>query len=457
MLLSLIVLGSFICLSIIFLETRKRVYMSPLVIVISLYFIFYIARAIVIYLNLDGLESYFQRHYFNIDHLNAALLLIITSLPLVYIGYKFGITNKTGKIYKLGVNFNNKNMSKLMKVNFIILMIWFALIVYKNSIGLTHYGGEFSVQDRLGYGFPYILSIFVTMASFSFYFIIYVYFAHNIHKNYFIVALVAKVLLGILEGDVLGLFFIILAYVILLLWGRRFGIVQKIYKPSMSQYLTIGTLFFFVLFIVFTFKTISRDMLNISGIQPYLFFENTNILLSIIYSIEFKDVLHAITSRFIGIDTLANIIGVIDLNMMEYKFGQIFYFLLIGLLPRFFIHDKPEISLATWYTDNIWNIDIIENGYQGTGTYIPGEFYLNFGVMGVLIGMLIYGYLLGLIFKITFNSVNKMFAYVFFSSMGLYYFMYEFTFSAWIIGFIRVYIMLYVYSIIIRLLVKIKF
>ena len=456
MLLSLIYLGTLISISLIFIETNRRKFLSPFLFIMLIYFAYYVLRSFVIYINLDDMEPYFQEHLFNVRHLEEALLLVSISFVFLYVGYKAGISNKINKTYKIGVDFNIKNINKLMTVNFLIFLIWFSIIIYKNTIDLVHYAGAYSVEERLAYGFPYILSLFSTLSSFSFYFIMYIYFAYNIHKKYFIFALMAKLLIGVVGGDVLGLAFLLFSYVIIVIWGGRFGITRTILHFPRWKIVIYGFLSFFSLFAMYFFKVVSRRFSEI-GIRPMYIFENFESAWVILENISLSGILSSMTSRFIGIDTLANIIGAIDLGVVEHKIGYIFYLLSIGLVPRFIFHDKPEIALAIWYTDNIWNTYVLENGYQGTGMYIPGEFYLNFGAVGVVIGMLIYGYLLGLLYKVTFYNSYKMFSFVFISTMSIYYIIYEFTFSAWVIGFIRTYFMLYIYSILLLLLMKIRF
>ncbi len=74
----------------------------------------------------------------------------------------------------------------------------------------------------------------------------------------------------------------------------------------------------------------------------------------------------------------------------------------LAFVPRAFWPDKPEITIGRWITAVYGSGPHIESS---TGPTFLGEFYLNFGTLGVVGGMLLYGILLRL-FQASFLGPN---------------------------------------------------
>ena len=434
---------------IIFVEFEKSRVLSPVIVVITTYYVFYVVRSYLIYLNQGNMDAYFYMHYFEFRHVVEAMLVFVPSIVNMYLGFRAGY--RSGRTYRIGVSLDELNAKKLFYINFILFSIWLVSVAYKYAIGFQHYGGEVSVAERLSYGSHYILSIIVSFFEFSFYFLLYIYYKHGLVKPLFIVALIAKIAVLLFSGSALGFLFLLFAFAILHFFPHYFEIDRSYIKVSASKMLLYGCIFLVILTAVYTLKMLVRHGIN-NGLDQSLTLAN---ILDFSNNVSFAMILESMMSRFIGADTLANIISNIDSGILSHSSGEMFYFLIIGLIPRFILQDKPQISLATWYTDNSWNLDIAANGYQGTGVFFAGELYLNFGYWCVVLGFLFVGYILGRLYSVTFFNQYKMFSYVFMATLSVYYVIFEFTFSAWMVGLFRVFVMLYFYSMLVKLIARI--
>jgi len=113
--------------------------------------------------------------------------------------------------------------------------------------------------------------------------------------------------------------------------------------------------------------------------------------------------------------------------------------------------------MEMWYTENLWNRDNLATGYQNTSLFIPGDLYLNFGPAGVFIGMIIFGIMLGYVYKVFFYNKNYIFSYVFVASIFIYFIMYEYSLASWILTLIRAFLLLSLYSLFVKILTKFTF
>jgi hypothetical protein len=85
--------------------------------------------------------------------------------------------------------------------------------------------------------------------------------------------------------------------------------------------------------------------------------------------------------------------------------GETLQYLGIVFIPRFIWPGKPLIQMGAWFAERIglgW-IDYEGKYHNSINMTIPGELYLNFGYIGVIIG----SFLIGFIFRLFWNSVNS--------------------------------------------------
>jgi hypothetical protein len=77
--------------------------------------------------------------------------------------------------------------------------------------------------------------------------------------------------------------------------------------------------------------------------------------------------------------------------------GKTFEYLRYAFIPRFAWPEKPRIALGAWYAMTIGQAVQMENGWFNNSVNMTqaGELYLNFGWPAVPLGLLVYGFLLG--------------------------------------------------------------
>ena len=82
----------------------------------------------------------------------------------------------------------------------------------------------------------------------------------------------------------------------------------------------------------------------------------------------------------------------------EYYLGETYLLGLISLIPRIVWPGKPEITLGQKFN---WQLGFGSEYQQSSlAITILGELFLNFGIPGVLIGMLIYGFIYRQVYRI---------------------------------------------------------
>jgi hypothetical protein len=84
--------------------------------------------------------------------------------------------------------------------------------------------------------------------------------------------------------------------------------------------------------------------------------------------------------------------------------GETLQYLSYVFIPRFIWPGKPLVQTGAWFAEKIglgW-IDYEGNYHNSINMTIPGELYLNYGYLGVMIGSII----VGLLFCLLWNSVK---------------------------------------------------
>jgi hypothetical protein len=91
---------------------------------------------------------------------------------------------------------------------------------------------------------------------------------------------------------------------------------------------------------------------------------------------------------------LADVIGVVDAGVVHRQHGATLWPGFLWFIPRAIWPTKPTLSIGGWYALTVlgW-----PEGPQAAVT-VPGDLYLNFGMLGVFGGMLGYGLLLRLLY-----------------------------------------------------------
>jgi len=79
-----------------------------------------------------------------------------------------------------------------------------------------------------------------------------------------------------------------------------------------------------------------------------------------------------------------------------------------AFIPRVLWKEKPIVTRGTWFTAYLGGSGSEEESKTSTGMYSAGELYWNFGVAGVIVGMLLMGMMLGFLFSAVGDGPHKL-------------------------------------------------
>ncbi len=116
-----------------------------------------------------------------------------------------------------------------------------------------------------------------------------------------------------------------------------------------------------------------------------------------------KNASSGLLSRSANVAQMTNIVMLVERNNGPYN-GRASAPILIAFIPRFLWPDKPIIQLGAWFAVQIGAGGINEYGIinNSINMTVAGELYLDFGWFGVLIGSLLFGAFIAILW----NSTN---------------------------------------------------
>lgn len=109
----------------------------------------------------------------------------------------------------------------------------------------------------------------------------------------------------------------------------------------------------------------------------------------------------SILSRLTSFNQLSQVGRVVEED--GFLQGATLDYLGYAFIPRFIWREKPEIAKGAWFALRIGQANLTRDGriMNSINMTIPGELYLNFGWMGVLIGCLLFGAMMALLWSRT--------------------------------------------------------
>jgi hypothetical protein len=84
-----------------------------------------------------------------------------------------------------------------------------------------------------------------------------------------------------------------------------------------------------------------------------------------------------------------------------FKGGETLDYMKYAFVPRILWPEKPWVTQSAWFTHYLGFAARPDEATTATGMTAPGELYWNFGIVGVILGMLVLGCLMGLLWRIT--------------------------------------------------------
>ncbi|MDD8015072.1 MAG: hypothetical protein PHX45_05220 [Acidobacteriota bacterium] len=171
------------------------------------------------------------------------------------------------------------------------------------------------------------------------------------------------------------------------LYGLLF--VIRCLFPRFRRALIMGLMFALagVLALVVTYRAVNayREQVIGKGVDTR---ELISSMRDSIHSAGDRQNLKSLASRLDYGTMLGRAVEAMDNQTVAFQRGRTLWPALLWFVPRALWPTKPTLSIGAWYAQTVlgWQAD----GSEGAAT-LPGEFYMNFGIPGVFLGMLLYG------------------------------------------------------------------
>jgi hypothetical protein len=106
-------------------------------------------------------------------------------------------------------------------------------------------------------------------------------------------------------------------------------------------------------------------------------------------------------SRLSTINQLTQVVRVVEED--GFLDGSTLDYLGVAFIPRALWPEKPTIAKGAWFALRIGQANVMADGQimNSINMTIPGELYLNFGWMGVFIGLLLFGAVIAILWSRT--------------------------------------------------------
>lgn len=362
---------------------------EPVILVGLIYLMAFVGRAMCLYVKLDqtNINNWVRA---NLHLLGQANAYIVAGLAFFALGYYLPIGNTLAKrFYRVKTTWNMDLLGKRAVLIYCLCLPTKLLILLPPGT----YAFQNAITSRLGSMITLVASLTdVALLLYAIY-----YYHHRKAgvirgKTAFYVMLCIQLLAGFLTGYREPLFITLMA----LVFVRHY-----MWKP-MSIARVLGAAF--VLMLVITpisrsYRSLREDqqqdiapaIANLSDevgfyIQRQYALENDSAAGYALRSAM------TISNRFHGTDSLIACMATVP-KYVDYQQGRTLYLLPLTLfVPRAVWPGKPKIGLGTYFRDNIWKGP--RSNYETAGQIAitqMGELYINFGVGGILAGMLVLG------------------------------------------------------------------
>lgn len=199
----------------------------------------------------------------------------------------------------------------------------------------------------------------------------------------------------------------------LLYWipsGRKEGVILAVILPLLVRYLMTRKMpsirailiFGFSLVVLFPLTFVYRRQLEISGHFPELSEIAKTAYLAFTGSGTEKSALEILYGRLSLLESLCACVRIWEQQIWEPMLGNSYLSALLGLIPRFFWPEKPDLHYGNEFG---YVANFISSGDFRTSISVTffGEAYLNFGFAG-LVPLFFMGVLFGLMYRLIYTS-----------------------------------------------------
>jgi hypothetical protein len=124
---------------------------------------------------------------------------------------------------------------------------------------------------------------------------------------------------------------------------------------------------------------------------------------------------NSLWSRMSNLNQITNVVDLtVDNGFYD---GQTLSYFIYALIPRFLWPEKPIIAKGRWFALEIGQAYEREEGHvnNSINMTVPGEFYLNYSWVGLILGSLLFGYFIALLWCTTkfWEADNNLFGNIF--------------------------------------------
>lgn len=368
---------------------------------------------------LVGFENVFRNFYVTQTALTSVLILAIMGLISLYTGYYLVGKNLFRKIkpFHLNANIDNK---KISFYGWLLELIYiFYLLFLRDKLFLDNFDQLLDIVSLLGKGFLFYLILKGEMTKTK--------------TVLFSLLTIFEFIIAFTSGH--------LAWVISL--SMFFSVIYLFIKKKIPIFVAIFVIAFF-----YTFQSVKADYrLYIWGLnnQSYNLFDRLKIFTDL--AIESKNGSGNISTFSLTLQRIDNlgttaVVWMKTPSEIPFQYGESYAPLLTKFIPRFLWPSKPKENFG-----NIWAkwYDLLQPNDYVTSYNLPWltEFYMNFGIMGVLLGMFMVGVIFRFLVNKFCNSPTNIFEALFGIILTIGLFVQESNLSLVLGGVIVLYIPLY--------------
>lgn len=383
---------------------------EPINLVAFLYFLFFAIRSIVLLSNPMFLIA---NEEFTISDFNLALFYSIIGFLTLLLGYYSFIPKFiTQKLPKLKILFSLRNNEYLIGSGNILIIIYVVGIIIR-VLNMTIFGfqgsafkaSESPFDERLSYA-----NLIVTFSTLSIYvFALYTIRSFILKKSYIIMTLMAISEIGYIFLGGWKVPFLHVLFVLLILYNYS---SQKIrFKHAFALVILLIPLIIFIFpFIQMYRATTVTNLREISFSPGRLMGVASEVVTNIQYS-AVNTAPRAVVNRMAGLDPLIILIMRLD----SYQMGKTLVPIFTIPIPRILWDNKPILSTGYTFATQFLGWD---PKYKSEAAITQmGEFYWNFGIVGIIVGM----FLLGILYRSFYlylivkhrDSLSALFLYTF--------------------------------------------
>jgi len=362
-------------------KSQKQLALNP----VYFYVISSIVMAISNIIGISSIGGSSEKDYFIYaikDNLNEAVLIACMGVIFVTIGYELNFRNSNYsfrvKLWKFPSDSSHKKTSKIFFYAALIVIFLRVFSSFPQFIGAFE-ALLFMIPPA---GIFYLSRLSITTNN----------------KKYLRFAIILLVLESTraLMFDYLRTHFIVpgLAYLL----GYVYG------KPRLKNLFAIKLLPVYAVFSLFVIyftvfgesrSTLSQGTERISQLQELDAEKNENE--------------NSLFMRFSNFNQITNVVEVVKTD--GYYYGETLNYLAFAFIPRIIWPEKPLIQKGAWFAQKIGRGYVDETGRARNAINMTssGELYLNFGMTGVLIGSLIFGFIISVFWSavnITYETGN---------------------------------------------------